>query len=222
MPADYPAAHSMDTEWFAVDADGCVATCWSSENGSVPHGAGQVSHDLVDLVGEENLFAYGYQDEYGYPMPLGVYRRDAPPARPVHLYELPAGLRREVALIRFPAVRFAESETFQPAESRTCSWWGGDTAAYLAGDAVTFRPMPNREREFFGFAVAHRREMADLPRRFEFAWDGRTVAVLGETGWLVRPVPGQEDGFLELVIAYQQTDPNSPLRFEGVDEAMES
>ena len=33
---DHPAAHSMDTEWFAVDADGHVASFWSGENGPVP------------------------------------------------------------------------------------------------------------------------------------------------------------------------------------------
>ena len=34
--SDYPAAHSMDTEWFAVDADGRVGSFWSGEDGSVP------------------------------------------------------------------------------------------------------------------------------------------------------------------------------------------
>lgn len=32
---DYPAAHSMDTEWFAVDCDGHVALFSSGENGAV-------------------------------------------------------------------------------------------------------------------------------------------------------------------------------------------
>ena len=33
---DYPAAHSMDTEWFAVDADGNIGFFDSSEGGAVP------------------------------------------------------------------------------------------------------------------------------------------------------------------------------------------
>lgn len=33
---DYPAAHSMDTEWFAVDANGCIAMFDSGEAGAVP------------------------------------------------------------------------------------------------------------------------------------------------------------------------------------------
>jgi hypothetical protein len=36
MDADYPAAHSMDTVWFAVDLDGHVAYFHSSETGVVP------------------------------------------------------------------------------------------------------------------------------------------------------------------------------------------
>lgn len=36
MDADFPAAHSMDTEWFAVDADGHVGHFYSSEGGAVP------------------------------------------------------------------------------------------------------------------------------------------------------------------------------------------
>lgn len=36
MSTDYPAAHSMDTTWFAVDRDGHVGCFYSSEAGSVP------------------------------------------------------------------------------------------------------------------------------------------------------------------------------------------
>jgi hypothetical protein len=36
MDADFPAAHSMDTDWFAVDADGHIGRFDSSESGAVP------------------------------------------------------------------------------------------------------------------------------------------------------------------------------------------
>ena len=36
MEPDYPAAHSMDTTFFAVDADGRVAIFTTGENGHVP------------------------------------------------------------------------------------------------------------------------------------------------------------------------------------------
>jgi hypothetical protein len=34
--SDYPAAHSMDTTWYAMDADGHVAELISGANGAVP------------------------------------------------------------------------------------------------------------------------------------------------------------------------------------------
>src|SRR6185295_8980906 len=36
---DYPAAHSMDTTWFAVDRDGHIAVFDSGEAGAVPRDA---------------------------------------------------------------------------------------------------------------------------------------------------------------------------------------
>src|SRR5690242_17979502 len=39
MDADFPAAHSMDTYWFAVDRDGRVACFESGEAGAVPERA---------------------------------------------------------------------------------------------------------------------------------------------------------------------------------------
>jgi hypothetical protein len=42
MEPDYPAAHSMDTRWFAVDRDGHVACFYSGEAGAVPERAGEV------------------------------------------------------------------------------------------------------------------------------------------------------------------------------------
>jgi len=40
-PSELPAAHSMDTTWFAVDADGHVGRFESSENGAVPKSSGR-------------------------------------------------------------------------------------------------------------------------------------------------------------------------------------
>jgi hypothetical protein len=39
IDTDYPAAHSMDTTWFAVDKDGHVGAFATGENGSVPEGS---------------------------------------------------------------------------------------------------------------------------------------------------------------------------------------
>jgi hypothetical protein len=45
---DFPAAHSMDTTWFAIDADGCVGIFETNEGGAVPK-------DLPDIENEINL-----------------------------------------------------------------------------------------------------------------------------------------------------------------------
>lgn len=44
--SDYPAAHSMDTEWYAVDEEGQVAKFYSGETGGVP--AEAVRNDYRD------------------------------------------------------------------------------------------------------------------------------------------------------------------------------
>ncbi len=47
MEIDYPAAHSMDTYWFAVDEVGHIGMFYSGENGHVPDLA-----EIDDLAGE--------------------------------------------------------------------------------------------------------------------------------------------------------------------------
>src|SRR5688500_5905944 len=51
-PPDYPAAHSMDTIWFAVDRDGHVAVFSSGEAGAVPGDAylGEDGEGIADDV----------------------------------------------------------------------------------------------------------------------------------------------------------------------------
>ena len=46
MDMDFPAAHSMDTVWFAVDRDGHVACFDSSEDGTVPEAYFAASAEL--------------------------------------------------------------------------------------------------------------------------------------------------------------------------------
>jgi hypothetical protein len=67
--SDFPAAHSMDTTWFAIDADGYVGIFNSSEGGAVPEDLPswstiqnpiEFSQDLLDvLLGDRGeLFEY--------------------------------------------------------------------------------------------------------------------------------------------------------------------
>jgi hypothetical protein len=43
---DFPAAHSMDTTWFAIDADGCVGVFSSNEGGAVPEYSEQTVKEI--------------------------------------------------------------------------------------------------------------------------------------------------------------------------------
>jgi hypothetical protein len=54
MDADFPAAHSMDTTWFAVDRDGHVACFDSGESGAVPSRAfaGDEGYELRQRLGQ--------------------------------------------------------------------------------------------------------------------------------------------------------------------------
>src|SRR5437660_377534 len=87
MDADFPAAHSMDTEWFAVDARGHVAVFVTGENGMLPRGCGHTDDfseliarlrgrpvpeeedddsdydDDIEAAARHGLFVYDYQDD---------------------------------------------------------------------------------------------------------------------------------------------------------------
>lgn len=47
---DFPAAHSMDTSWFAVDEDGHVALLESGEDGAVPKGVQDHGFDIWESL----------------------------------------------------------------------------------------------------------------------------------------------------------------------------
>ena len=51
MDVDYPAAHSMDTHWFAIDKDGQVGLFFTAETGYLPNEAVNVeAPDLIELA----------------------------------------------------------------------------------------------------------------------------------------------------------------------------
>ncbi len=49
---DFPAAHSMDTTWFAIDADGYVGIFDSGEGGALPEDFTTVADDRIDFTGD--------------------------------------------------------------------------------------------------------------------------------------------------------------------------
>lgn len=76
---DYPAAHSMDTDWFAVDKDGHVAMFSSQEDGPVPitapqDGGGDVLERIATITGR--TLETG-QWEMPEPASIGVFNYQA-------------------------------------------------------------------------------------------------------------------------------------------------
>lgn len=126
MRADFPAAHSMDTTWFAVDRDGHVALFDSGENGAVAEGASHLGH----TVSLDDLAAHA---------PPGAALDDADAlyatAPPGHAYEHPRGEARLVTFVRsLDAVAdaiAAGSAVALPGEKRVAVVWGSDP-----GDAL--------------------------------------------------------------------------------------
>jgi hypothetical protein len=120
MRADYPAAHSMDTVWFAVDRDGHVAQFESGEAGAVPEVAYREDYDQIidalrEALPETTAIVHRegrieptvtphlkYQDA-----PALVFLRNLEPLAA----ELAAGLAREVPAATGVAVKFERLPT---------------------------------------------------------------------------------------------------------------
>ena len=108
---DYPAAHSMDTVWFAVDEAGHVAALWTGENGSLPTGLrhSDLLDELYRRTFQDNaephpdwdrfpaqalgVFAYHYSDGNTEAPPVDVYQR-ADLAAALHVDQLPPDFAR--------------------------------------------------------------------------------------------------------------------------------
>lgn len=151
MNADYPAAHSMDTRWFAVDGAGQVGIFWTDETGHLPVGTENDVTQLVrptedylsreELAQHLGLFAYVYDDQYSDEEPLNPYMREYAPERSAHLFQFPASIRKLIEQATFPRANFAESPLLQPLEHRPCSYWTFH-AEYIASDGLTRYPVP--------------------------------------------------------------------------------
>jgi hypothetical protein len=169
MDFDYPAAHSMDTAFYAVDKDGHVALFSTGAGGAVPTDAylpddGDVWAEISQEVREALGFPAG-EDLYHVELPAGNglfvyetgpfdeclvdrYERKRKPRRPLHLDQLPPDVRQAVAGMRFATLDFNKTKVFQPVELTECSTWD---PAYLTGDGKTVKPVPGREEEYAEF-----------------------------------------------------------------------
>jgi hypothetical protein len=190
--ADYPAAHSMDTLWYAVDDAGHVAALWTGEYGPCPVGVAHrgMLDDLYRRTLRGNtepypgwdrsaqtlgVFLYRYIDDTRPYGPIDVYRRDVTTPNPLHVDQLPPDLRMEWKRLRFPGIRFAQADTLQPFEAFECHASDVDAEAYIASDGVTVRPIPGREVAWVEFVADFQERDPDQAARYRFEGptDGR-------------------------------------------------
>jgi hypothetical protein len=183
---DFPAAHSMDSVWFAVDADGHVAAFTTGEDGHIPtQGNGgygwEVLEEMEELTGKPDndddetdqrctklgLFSYdfGWGGE-----PIDPYSRTAVPDEPLHVEQLPPNLRKRVQEAKFPGICFLKTERIQPFE-----WYDEcdgyrieDLNAYLCADGKTVKPLPGNEEYFEEWVQAWSKENPEAAARLVF------------------------------------------------------
>ncbi len=180
MNADFPAAHSMDSSWYAVDKDGNVALFHTGAGGAVPEHAyspeaAEFANELDDegreelglaadaaidprqLPSDKQVFVY----ETG-PMDEALaerYQRKRVPKKPIHVDELWPAVRDAIGRVRFDGLSFSETKVFQPVELTPCATWD---PAYLAGDGQTVKPVPGREEEYATFYQEYRADFSEL------------------------------------------------------------
>jgi hypothetical protein len=183
---DYPASHSMDTCWFAVDEAGQVAAFETGEPGHVPAGEGNdVLDELYQLLCGANpmdaegwvewneharalgVYCFSYPDDYGI---LAVpYERAAIPPLPLHIDQLPGHLRDRCREVCFATLRFDQCEVIQPVEFLRCVFYEGEMiGGYLASDGRTVRPVPGKEARFAEWAREFREEDPEQAARVVF------------------------------------------------------
>ncbi len=150
MNDDYPAAHSMDTDWFAVDVDGNVAILRSGEDGLLPlewekvrvneggYDGFNLIEDVEKFLGKKapveiwepkvealGLFCYDHSlfPEYlenSDGDAITPYERIAVPDEPLNVSDLPADISRKVSLIRFDRINFKTAPRLQPMLDMKC------------------------------------------------------------------------------------------------------
>jgi hypothetical protein len=154
MDTDFPAAHSMDTQWFAVDRDGHVAAFWTGLEGPLPTGSG---NDEIDWRAfSHGLFYYEHNKDEEEPF-LEAYLREHRPRNPLHIDQLPPELRRVCKQVCFDSLRFAEMEYLQPMDFLPCDTASG--VGYRSSDGKVIRPVPDREEQYRDYYRQHRGQL---------------------------------------------------------------
>lgn len=179
MGPDFPAAHSMDSAWFAVDRDGHVAFFRTGEMGLLPRGVPHqewIPAPLEALL--QATFPAGAAGSLGGLVKFGVfvyyppdesvpgpYDRTDVPDRPLHIDELPESVRRAVAGVELTSVCFAQAARVFPMDDVVCD---GYAPGYLSSDGKTVLPVPGREAEYARYFRDYLTAVPELAREYVF------------------------------------------------------
>jgi hypothetical protein len=171
MDVDFPAAHSMDTAWYAVDRDGHVGIFVTGEEGHMPRGAANEYDASLPALPDElqgGLFTFEYDVNYGeYGFWVQPYARTAVPERPLHIDQLPPRPREAYGRLRLDALCFAEAEHVQPWEFAVCDGWGS-SVAYITADLSTVRAVPGSEEAFRTLGLEARKHLPPELKNLRF------------------------------------------------------
>jgi hypothetical protein len=167
MEPDYPAAHSTDASWYAVDKNGNVALFITGAGGAIPNSAyspeGAEYLDEIDPEEREELglaedlpadqlpddkHVFHYETRNLDECLADRYERRRVPKKPLHIDQLPPRVRAAIEKVCFESLDFSNTKVFQPVELTECATWD---PAYLAGDGKSVKPVPGREREYAQF-----------------------------------------------------------------------
>lgn len=157
MVEDFPAAHSADTWWFAVDADGHVAFFDSGEAGAVPSQALQTQDYAVlqELAAGKNiprgrhgrpepsalgLYHFEHGDVYENWI-AGLYQKQTEPQVAITVTDLPANWQNQISKCNFASVCFSKITRLQPVEHTKCDSW---EPTYVTSDGL-LRALPGHD-----------------------------------------------------------------------------
>jgi hypothetical protein len=171
----------MDTTWCAIDRNGFMGVFFSGEGGFMPEQA-EVLDDFFAIVRElrgepadeddewgemeqvaanAGLSLYQYIEEFDL---LAVHYQTMYGAGSLrHVSQAPPRIRRLFKKLRLAGVDFTTDEIVQPIEHVPAAdiyFYYPETAAYLASDRKTVRPIPGKEDSFAQFVQEYRSQSA--------------------------------------------------------------
>jgi hypothetical protein len=205
---DYPAAHSHDTLWFAVDRAGHVGVFWSGSIGHSPESA-----EGADLAAELWLLRHPGEED--------APQRDLDRTRAGNH---PQRDRERAAELGFFFYDFGRAR--HPLTDWSLSLWPYDLTL-TPETPLHVDQLPPALRQRFKRIRFEKVDFAQAPlvqpmeeHACDYRYKVERVAYLCGDGKTVRPIPGKEDGYRDFCRDFREQHPEQAkgLIFEGLDD----